>query len=76
MEYFESLDSIGVKAKIINEILVMFRCDATTVANLKAIGGSPNAGSMKMKKNTLTSKSLKLINQSITGLYETEEELV
>lgn len=54
----------------------MFRCDATTVANLKVINGSQNAGSMKVNKNTLTSKSLKLVHQSITGLFETEEELV
>ena len=31
---------------------------------------------MKVKKNTLTSKSLKVVHQSITGLFETEEELV
>ncbi len=54
----------------------MLRCDATTVANLKAINGSQNAGSMKLIKNTLTSKALVLVNQSITGLFETEEELV
>ena len=57
-------------------MLIMYRCDAATVANLKAIGGSANAGSMKIKKNTFTSRSLVLVNQSITGLFETEEELV
>ena len=55
----------------------MFRCDATTVANLKAINGSQNAGKYEsLRKNTLTSKSLKVVHQSITGLFETEEELV
>ena len=63
------------KAKIINEILTMYRCDATTVANLKDVGGSANAGSMKIKKNTLTSRNLVLVHQSVTGLFETEEEL-
>ena len=58
-EAFISIDNLGEKAKVINEIITMFRCDATTVANLKAINGSQNAGSMKVKKNTLTSKSLK-----------------
>lgn len=76
IEKFDSLESLREKAKVINEMITMFRCDATTVANLKAIGGSVNAGSMKIKKNTLTSKSLKLIHQSITGLFQTEEELV
>lgn len=75
-EAFISIDNLGEKAKVINEIITMFRCDATTVANLKAINGSQNAGSMKVKKNTLTSKSLKVVHQSITGLFETEEELV
>lgn len=46
------------------------------VANLKLIGGSISAGNMEVNKNTLTSKSLKLVHQSITGLFETEEELV
>ena len=71
-----SIENLGEKAKVINEIIAMFRCDATTVANLKVINGSQNAGSMKVNKNTLTSKSLKLVHQSITGLFETEEELV
>ena len=75
-EKFKSLENLSEKAKVINQIITMFRCDATSVANLKAIGGSAHAGSMTINKNTLTSKSLKLINQSITGLYETEEELV
>lgn len=75
-EAFISIENLGEKAKVINEIIAMFRCDATTVANLKVINGSQNAGSMKVNKNTLTSKSLKLVHQSITGLFETEEELV
>ena len=54
----------------------MYRCDATTVANLKAIGGSANAGNMAYNKNTLPTKKLILIHQSVTGLFETEEELV
>ena len=44
--------------------------------NLKAIGGASSAGRMRVYKNTLASKQLKLIYQSITGLFETEEELI
>ena len=75
-EKFKNIQTLREKAQIIKEMLIMYRCDAATVANLKAIGGSANAGSMKIKKNTLTSRSLVLVNQSITGLFETEEELV
>lgn len=73
---FKSLESLKDKVKIINELLVMFRCDAKTEMDLRLIGGSSNSGRMKISKSTLTSKSLKLINQSVTGLFETEEELV
>ena len=75
-EKFKNIQTLREKAQIIKEMLIMYRCDAATVANLKAIGGSANAGSMKIKKNTLTSRSLVSVNQSITGLFETEEELV
>ena len=73
---FADIQKLGEKARIINELLTMYRCDATTTANLKAIGGTANAGSMKINKNTLTSKRLVLVNQSVTGLFETEEDLV
>lgn len=76
IDNFKSLESLKDKAKIINELLVMFRCDAKTGMDLRLIGGSSNSGRMKISKSTLTSKSLKLINQSVTGLFETEEELV
>lgn len=75
-EKFRTIEKLSEKAKLINDMLVMFRCDATMVANLKLIGGSISAGNMEVNKNTLTSKSLKLVHQSITGLFETEEELV
>ena len=75
-EKFRTIEKLSEKANLINDMLVMFRCDATMVANLKLIGGSISAGNMEVNKNTLTSKSLKLVHQSITGLFETEEELV
>ena len=76
IEKFRSLDNLSAKAYVINEILKLFQCDAMETANLKQIGGSPYAGDMKINKNTITSKSLKLIHQSVTGLFETEEVLV
>ena len=60
----------------LNNILALFQCDATTSTNLKEIGGTANAGNMAYNKNTLPTKKLILIHQSVTGLFETEEELV
>ena len=60
----------------VNNILALFQCDATTSTNLKEIGGTANAGNMAYNKNTLPTKKLILIHQSVTGLFETEEELV
>ena len=76
LEGFASSDELSEKAQIIYNIINLFRCDATTETNLKLIGGATGAGRMKVSKNTLTSKKLYLIHQSITGLFQTEEELV
>lgn len=75
-EKFIAIDDLREKAKIINNIITLFRCDATTSTNLKIIGGSANAGNLAYNKNTLSSKKLILIHQSITGLFKTEEELL
>lgn len=72
---FEQL-KMTEKAKVINEIISMLRCDATTTANLTLINGSANAGNMAINKNTLGSSELVLIHQSVTGLYEEKEHLL
>ena len=63
------------KAKIINEIITMLRCDIANTADLKLINGSPNAGNIAMNKNTVGKSRLVLINQSVTGLFENRIEL-
>lgn len=63
------------KAKICNQILNMLRCDISTTADLKMIGGTAMAGSIKVNKNTLCSKELSLINQSVTGIFENKIKL-
>ena len=63
------------KVILINNILNMFRCDADTRADLTAIGGSKNAGNIAVNKNSLGKSKLVLVNQSVTGLYETRIEL-
>lgn len=73
---FLAITNLKEKAQVINNIITMFRCDATTTTNLKTIGGSVNAGGMQVNKNTLTSQKVVLVHQSITGLFDTEEELL
>ena len=63
------------KVILINNILNMFRCDADTRADLTEIGGGKYAGNIAKKKNTLGKSKLILVNQSVTGLYETRIEL-
>ena len=67
--------SLKKKAALLNGILAMFRCDIETKADLTDIGGSKNSGSMKINKNTVGKSYLILVNQSVTGLYETRTEL-
>ena len=73
---FLAITNLKEKAQVINNIITMFRCDATTTTNLKTIGGSANAGGMQVNKNTLTSQKVVLVHQSVTGLFDTEEELL
>ena len=63
------------KAKLLNEVIVMLRCDIATTADLKRITGSSNAGNMAINKNTVGKSNLILINQSVTGLFENRIEL-
>lgn len=73
-ENFQSL-SLQSKAKTINEIITMLRCDIANTANLTAINGSANAGNIAMSKSTIGKSKLILINQSVTGLFENRIEL-
>lgn len=73
-EVFKGL-SLAYKAKLINEIITMLRCDIATTSDLKLINGSKNAGNMAISKNTIGKSKLILINQSVTGLFENRIEL-
>ena len=63
------------KAETLLNILVLFRSDVNTKADLRKIGGSQNAGGMNYSKNTLVKNSLILVNQSVTGMRETKTVL-
>lgn len=67
--------SLRDKAKVINQILNMVRCDINTKADLTSVGGSANAGSISVNKNTAGKSRLILVNQSVTGLFENRIEL-
>ena len=73
-ENFQSL-FLQSKAKTINEIITMLRCDIASTANLTAINGSANAGNIAMSKSTIGKSKLILINQFVTGLFENRIEL-
>ena len=68
-EIFVNLN-LREKSQVVREILNSFRCDNATISNLKLIGGSAYAGKMVKNKNTLVKSKLKIINQSVTGLFE------
>lgn len=63
------------KIIIINEILNLLRCDGENKANLSFIGGSKQAGNMAVNKNTVGKSKVLIINQSVTGLFETRKEI-
>ena len=63
------------KSLVLYEILHMFQCQSST-ANLKAIGGPANAGSLKMSNDITRCQQISIINQSPTGVYEQEIDLL
>ena len=76
-EKFETLD-IEQQFYVINEILKILHCNVVT-GDLKLIGGSGQAGAVLTNSalsNIKNVKSIKLINQSVTGLFEQEIELL
>ncbi len=74
---FEAL-SVYKQCYVLLEILKILHCNAT-LGNTEDIGGSGKSGAVTIS-NKLPSadkaKSFKLINQSITGLFEKETELI
>lgn len=75
-EKFIALD-LKEQAFVITEILKMLKCNVDK-ANLTSIGGKGKAGSMSlgMKLTTKNNKTVQLIDQSVTGLFEKKTELL
>lgn len=67
--------SVEKQCIILGSILELFQCAAVRV-NLEDIGGSKNAGTITVGKDITNRDCLRLINQSITGLFEQEVNLL
>ena len=63
------------KCLVLAEILHMFQCQSNS-ANLKLISGPGNAGILSLNRNITKYKKIFLINQSVTGIYEQEIDLL
>jgi len=74
-EKFQESPDIDRKAKLVNEILNLLRCDNSNKADLLFIGGKGLAGNMTMGKKVICDKKIYITNQSITGLFENRIEI-
>lgn len=73
-ERFYKLD-LGEQKKVILELLNLSKIGVVQ-ANLTLIGETSAAGTMKISKNISEFEEFKLINQSVTGLYEKQVDLL
>ena len=67
--------SIEDKCIVLGEILHLFQCQSGS-ANLKSIGGPGNAGILLMNNNITGCNRVSIINQSVTGIFEKEIDLL
>ena len=63
------------KSLVLFEILHMFQCQSAS-ANLKLIGGPGSAGILVMNNNITKCNKISVINQSTTGIYDQEIDLL
>ena len=60
---------------VLGEILQLFQCRPLT-GNLTLIGGSANSGKVQIGKEISNCDSVKLVSQSVTGVYEQVTDLL
>lgn len=63
------------KCIVLGEILHLFQCQSES-ANLKSIGGPESAGILVMNNNITGCNRISIINQSVTGIFEKEIDLL
>lgn len=73
-EIFETL-SLEEQVKVLVNLLTIFRCNPA-LCDLTLLGGGKGVGSLSFSKKISNRNSVKLINQSITGFYENEIDLL
>ena len=73
-DIFEGI-SIEDQASVLMEILHFMQCNRVT-SDLRKIGGAGRAGAIIFNKNISKLDSFKIINQSITGLFTQEIEII
>lgn len=74
-ETFIKSENLLEKCKVIDNMLQLLRCDIRTSADLSYVDKGSRAGECSMSKNTLGKSKIKLINQSVTGIFENKVEL-
>lgn len=67
--------SVEEQCRVLVEILRSFKCDRQ-LSDLKLIGGSGQSGVLKFNKNITKCKSVFIIDQSVTGLFEYKRDLL
>ena len=77
MEKRDSFVTLSLEDKciLLSEILHLFQCQSTA-ANLKLIGGPASAGILVMSNVIDKCQQICIINQSPTGIYEQEIDLL
>lgn len=71
---FEGLE-VEEQTVVLSEILKLFACKPVT-ADLKLLSGSPMAGALSKNATLNNKEECILINQSVTGLFETKVDLL
>ena len=73
-EKFVSMDALK-QAKLLLEILKAFKCDRTN-PSFKELNGKGVVGQLQLSNTISNLSSCYLINESVTGLYETKVNLL
>lgn len=71
---FESLE-IKEQVDVLMKMLSLMQCENNGI-DFTLLGGKKNVGKTSIKKNILLQKSFVLVNQSPTGIFETEIDLL
>lgn len=63
------------KAEVIYQLLKLFKCNPE-MPNLLKIGGTATMGRIKKTMNITQIKTLSIVHQSVTGIYEKVERII